>query len=117
MESTSRVFWGLVVKPGKRYELRGHSFVFFENLIGRPFFRYEQIAEEDFHVSKACIDPSTVDDGPTTIYVESESDEFIIANLTMRALSENLDLNFIAGEKICFRSEVKCRKKFMTGHL
>ena len=68
--------------------------------------RYEQIAEEDFHVSKACIDPSTVDDGPTSIYVETESDEFIIANLTMRALSENLDLNFVAGEKICFRSEV-----------
>ena len=70
--------------------------------------RYEQLVEEAFHVSKACLEPSTSEGGKvTSVYLEKESDEFIICNLKgNNVLSENLDLNFNAGEKICFRAEV-----------
>merc|ERR1712020_6648 len=83
MES-SRMFWGIVLKPEKRYE---------------------QTVQEPFHVSKACIEPSTSKDSVTSVYVEVDNaDEFIICNLSEKVMNETLDLNFNSGDKICFKT-------------
>merc|ERR1712110_185975 len=83
MES-SRMFWGIVLKPEKRYE---------------------QTVQEPFHISKACIEPTTSKGSVTSVFVEvDDADEFIICNLSERIMNENLDLNFNSGDKICFRT-------------
>merc|ERR1712241_917277 len=78
----AHMFWGVVLKPEKRYE---------------------QLVEEPFHVSKACIEPST-SKGITSVFIEVDDEEFIICNLTDKILNENLDLNFNFGDKIVFRT-------------
>jgi len=82
--SSRNIFWGLVVKPGKRYETE---------------------VQEPFRITKACIEPSTATkDSVTSVMVECDNnEEFIIANLNNRVLNENLDLAFNEGEKICFK--------------
>ncbi len=75
------------------------------------FLRYEQVVEEPFHVSKACLEPSSASGAPfkgtTTLYVESDNEEFILTHLGEKAsITDNLDLNFQAGEKICFKTTV-----------
>ena len=86
MEDNSRnVFWGLVIKPGKRYETE---------------------VQEPFRITKACIEPATAKDGKvTSVYVEQSdnNEEFIIANLNLKNFNESLDLTFNEGEKICFK--------------
>merc|ERR1712226_709047 len=83
MES-SRMFWGIVLKPEKRYE---------------------QTVQEPFHISKACIEPTTSKGSITSVFVEvDDADEFIICNLSEKIMNENLDLNFNSGDKICFRT-------------
>merc|ERR1712226_103625 len=83
LEST-RMFWGIVLKPEKRYE---------------------QTVQEPFHISKACIEPSTSKGSVTSVFVEvDDADEFIICNLSEKIMNENLDLNFNSGDKICFRT-------------
>merc|ERR1712018_753290 len=83
MES-SRMFWGIVLKPEKRYE---------------------QTVQEPFHISKACIEPTTSKGSVTSVFVEvDDADEFIICNLSEKIMNENLDLNFNSGDKICFRT-------------
>jgi len=86
MEDNSRnVFWGLVIKPGKRYETE---------------------VQEPFRITKACIEPATAKDGKvTSVYVEQSdnNEEFIIANLNLKNFNESLDLAFNEGEKICFK--------------
>ena len=67
--------------------------------------RYEQLVEEPFHISKACIEPST-SKGITSVFIEVDDEEFIICNLTDKILNENLDLNFNFGDKIVFRTSV-----------
>ncbi len=73
-------------------------------------FRYAQTAAEPFHISKACIEPSSLKkaegQGLTSVYLESESEEFLLCTLSAKNLNENLDLNFNKGEKICVRAEV-----------
>jgi Nucleoplasmin-like domain len=73
-------------------------------------FRYAQTAAEPFHISKACIEPSSLKKaeghGLTSVYLESESEEFLLCTLSAKNLNENLDLNFNKGEKICVRAEV-----------
>merc|ERR1712218_368206 len=79
-----RMFWGVVLKPEKRYE---------------------QTVEFPFHISKACIEPSTSKDSITSVYVEvDDADEFIICNLSEKVMNETLDLNFNNGDKICFKT-------------
>jgi len=78
----AHMFWGVVLKPEKRYE---------------------QLVEEPFHISKACIEPST-SKGTTSVFIEVDDEEFIICNLTDEILNENLDLNFNFGDKIVFRT-------------
>jgi len=80
------IFWGLVIKPGKRYETE---------------------VQEPFRVTKACIEPSSTKDGKvTSVMVECDnSEEFIIANLNMKTFNETLDISFNDGEKICFKVE------------
>ena len=85
MEVSRNVFWGLVIKPGKRYETE---------------------VQEPFRITKACIEPSTAKDGKvTSVYVEQSdnNEEFIIANLNLKNFNESIDLSFNEGEKICFK--------------
>jgi FK506-binding nuclear protein len=84
MEAASRnIFWGLVVKPGKRYETE---------------------VQEPFRITKACIEPSTAGSGVSSVIIECDNnEEFIVANLNSKILNENLDLAFNEGEKICFK--------------
>lgn len=81
------------------------------------YFRYAQVVAEPFHVSKACLEPSSVKKGGdgggkpvTSVYLESDNDEFLICSLTSSNLNENLDLNFNRGEKIIIRTEVRLIK-------
>ncbi len=78
--------------------------------------RYEQLVEEPFHISKACLEPTSTggkagkdsNKGPniTSVFIETEGEEFLICNLTDRSLNETLDLNFTEGDKIVFKTSV-----------
>jgi len=96
-EARKPVFWGLVIKPGKRYETE---------------------VQEPFRITKACIEPSTAKDGKvTSVYVECDNnEEFILANLNLKNFNESLDLSFNAGEKICFKVDGS-GTVHMTGNL
>jgi len=79
------IFWGLVVRPGKRYET---------------------VVEEPFRITKACLEPSTAAEKVSSLYLESDnSREFIIASLSTEIFNVSLDLAFNLGEKICFKVE------------
>jgi len=83
MEGPKNIFWGLAVKPNKRYETE---------------------VQEAFRITKACLVPSTADGKISTIMVEIDNnEEFILANLTVKNFNETLDISFNDGEKICFR--------------
>ena len=69
-------------------------------------FRYEQTVEDPFHISKACIEPTTGKGNITSVYVECNDEEFIVCNLNDKILNETLDLNFNAGDKIVFKTSV-----------
>ena len=74
-------------------------------------FRYAQTALEPFHISKACVEPSSLKKGEedgnlTAVYLESENEEFLLCTLGSSNYNESLDLNFNKGEKICVRAEV-----------
>lgn len=77
------MFWGLVLKPEKRYE---------------------QVVEEPFHISKACVEPTTCKGKVASVYVEANDEEFLVCNLSDEILNETLDLNFNQGDKIVFKS-------------
>jgi len=80
------IFWGLIIKPGKRYETE---------------------VQEPFRITKACIEPSSAKDGKlTSVMVECDSgEEFIVCSLNMKVFNETLDISFNEGEKICFKVE------------
>jgi len=79
------LFWGLVVRPGKRYET---------------------VVEAPFRITKACLEPTTAAEKVSSLYLESDnSREFIIASLSTGIFNESLDLAFNLGEKICFKVE------------
>jgi len=80
---TDSMFWGLVLKPEKRYE---------------------QVVEEPFHISKACVEPATCKGKVASVYVEANDEEFLVCNLSDKILNETLDLNFNQGDKIVFKS-------------
>jgi len=86
MESANRsIFWGLVVKPGKRYETE---------------------VQEPFRITKACLEVAGAGEKAkvSSLMVECENnEEFIIANLSNKVFNETLDLSFNEGEKICFK--------------
>jgi len=85
MES-SGIFWGIILKPDKRYE---------------------SVVEEDFRVTKACVDTTTLESGKVaTVILEKGNEEFILCNLNGPSnYDSNIDLAFVAGEKICFKTE------------
>merc|ERR1719507_640988 len=80
------MFWGLaglVVKPGKRYESE---------------------VKNAFRLTKACLEPSTAGGKVSSVMVECDTGEnFILANLNLKTFSENLNVSFNDGEKICFK--------------
>ena len=75
-------------------------------------FRYEQTVEDPFHISKACIEPTTGKGNITSVYVECNDEEFIVCNLSDKILNETLDLNFNMGDKIVFKTSVIIRFHF-----
>merc|ERR1711892_226573 len=80
---SKNMFWGLAVKPGKRYETE---------------------VQEAFRITKACIVPSTSAGEVSTLFIENDnSEEFILANLSLKNFNESLEISFNEGEKICFR--------------
>jgi hypothetical protein len=83
----------------------------FSKILSFAFFRYAQTDAEPLHVSKACVEPSSLKKGEgkqlTSIFLESENEEFLLCTLGSTNLNENLDLNFNRGEKICMRTEVR----------
>jgi len=91
------LFWGVILKPEKRYE---------------------QTVEEDFRITKACVDPSTLDKGKVaSVILEKDNDEFIICNLTSpNGLDVPMDLAFAVGEKVVFRTEGGATVH-LTGHV
>merc|ERR1711862_620517 len=83
MDSSRNIFWGLVVKPGKRYETE---------------------VQEPFRITKACLEPATAGGKVSSVFVECDNnEEFIIANLNAKNFNETIDLSFNEGEKICFK--------------
>ena len=62
--------------------------------------------EDPFHISKACIEPTTSKGKITSVYVESNDEEFLVCNLSDTILNETLDLNFNMGDKIVFKTSV-----------
>merc|ERR1719250_316505 len=79
-----RIFWGLVIHPGKRYQTE---------------------VTQPFRVTKACIVPSScVSKEVSTVFLETDnSEEFILANLSLSHLNETLEISFNEGENICFK--------------
>jgi len=83
MDPSKSIFWGLVVKPGKRYETE---------------------VQEPFRITKACLEPASAGGKVSSVFVECDnSEEFIIANLNAKNFNETIDLAFNEGEKICFK--------------
>jgi len=81
METNSRnIFWGLVVKPGKRYEAQG-----------------------PFRITRACLEMSTAGESNSSLIACDNNEEFIIANLSSSVSNWTLDLSFNEGQKICFK--------------
>merc|ERR1712123_255558 len=66
--------------------------------------RYETEVQEAFRITKACIVPSTSAGEVSTLFIENDnSEEFILANLSLKNFNESLEISFNEGEKICFR--------------
>jgi len=78
----------------------------FFGLIVKPDKRYESSQADSFRITKACLEPSTAGDVNqiTSLFVESNSEEFIVANLSKRNLESTLNLEFSEGEdKVAFK--------------
>ena len=72
--------------------------------------RYSQTVERAFHVSMACLEPSTADNENVSVMLVFDKREFILCNLNKhRAIQSHLDLNFQSGDKIAFLSSGKGR--------
>ena len=85
MEASARnIFWGLVVKPGKRYEtevgLAAELVLKQPKLVKVEFCCFK--VQEPFRITKACVEMSTAGETVSSLMIECENnEEFIIANL------------------------------------
>ena len=84
--------------PRKTFKVLKTTFIY--------IIRYEQVVEEPFHISKACVEPATCKGKVASVYVEANDEEFLVCNLSDKILNETLDLNFNQGDKIVFKSSV-----------
>lgn len=72
--------------------------------------RYTQTVERAFHVSMACLEPSTADNDNVSVLLAFDNREFILCSLNKhRVIQTQLDLNFQSGDKIAFMSSGKGR--------
>lgn len=75
-----------------------------------PGKRYTQTVERAFHVSMACLDPSTADSDNVSVLLAFGNSEFILCSLNKhKAIQTQLDLNFQSGDKIAFMSSGRGR--------
>ena len=75
-----------------------------------PGKRYTQTVERAFHISMACLEPSTADSDNVSVLLVFGSSEFILCSLNKhKAIQTQLDLNFQSGDKIAFMSSGKGR--------
>jgi len=75
-----------------------------------PGKRYTQTVERAFHVSMACLEPSTADNDNVSVLLVFGSSEFILCSLNKhKSIQAQLDLNFQSGDKIAFMSSGKGR--------
>jgi len=82
----------------------------FFGLIVKPNKRYDTTVKETFRLSKACLEPvnnATGGNKVTSLYAEYDGEEYILANLggPQHHLNESLDLAFSLGEKVSFKVE------------
>jgi len=86
----------------------------FFGVILKPNIRYEQRVTAAFTVSKAClaVDPNTIDKNASlpkaSVFLKTpDGEEFIICHLgyDKSHISENLEIKFDFGEKICFKTK------------
>lgn len=83
---------------------------FFAGLIMEPGKRYTQTVERAFHISMACLEPSTADNDNVSVLLVFGNREFILCSLNKhKAIQAQLDLNFQSGDKIAFMSSGKGR--------
>ncbi|PNF28966.1 hypothetical protein B7P43_G19110, partial [Cryptotermes secundus] len=79
--------------------------------------RYTQTVERAFHVSMACLDPTTADNDNVSVLLSFDNREFILCSLNKhRVIQTQLDLNFQSGDKIAFMSSGRGRVH-LTGYL
>ncbi|XP_074605236.1 uncharacterized protein LOC141858399 [Brevipalpus obovatus] len=101
MATNMKMFWGVVLEPGKQYA---------------------QKADTSFHLTMAAIEPSTKTPAPnkspiTSVLLESNKTKFILCNLDQQNhIQQQLDFVFVEGEDIVF-SVNGDSKVHLTGYI
>merc|ERR1712127_1100751 len=91
-----KMFWGLIVEPGKKYS---------------------QVVENSFHISKATIDLSVATEDNISLLLDYEGQpEYILCHLNKTNKQESLDLNFQQGDTISLFTQGQC-PIHLTGYL
>merc|ERR1711911_447946 len=96
MGTLPKMFWGLIVEPGKKYS---------------------QTVENSFHISKATLDLSAATEDTVSLLLDYEGQtEYILCHLNKANKQESLDLNFQQGDTINLFTQGQC-PIHLTGYL
>lgn len=79
------MFWGMNLKPNRKYS---------------------QTIAKSFHISQAALDPESADDSVHKMYISGDDNQkYLICTLRKNVCEQvQLDLNFAAGDPICFQT-------------